>query len=73
MSLRPKENHGVFPFNLGQIFFLTVMATENLFKISVNGEFFCDFPNIQEDLAEINFCEVRLICFSRAVGLLITV
>jgi len=53
-----EENHGAFPFNLGQIFFLTVMATENLFKISVNGEFFCDFPNIQEDLAEINFCEV---------------
>jgi len=53
-----EENHGAFPFNLGQIFFLTVMATENLFKISVNGEFFCDFPNIQEDLEEINFCEV---------------
>jgi len=53
-----EETHGAFPFNLGQIFFLTVMATENLFKISINGEFFCDFPNIQEDLEEINFCEV---------------
>merc|ERR1711990_492381 len=48
----------MFPFNLGQIFYLTVMATENLFKISINGEFFCDFPNIQPELAEINFCEV---------------
>jgi len=55
---KTEENHGAFPFNLGQIFFLTVMATENLFKISINGEFFCDFPNIEEDLAEINFCEV---------------
>jgi len=53
-----EETHGAFPFNLGQIFFLTVMATENLFKISINGEFFCDFPNMQEDLEEINFCEV---------------
>lgn len=55
---KTEESHGAFPFNLGQIFYLTVMATDSLFKVSINGEFFCDFPNIQEDLAEINFCEV---------------
>jgi len=52
------ETHGLMPFNLGQIFYLTIMATESLFKVSVNGEFFCDFPNAQQELSKINFCEV---------------